>query len=132
MKREAMIALICVGVFGCGRGSPSPSVATSAAANNGKVTICHFPPGDVLHAQTVSIDYAALSAHLAHHDVVGPCNQLAPAINLQSPNLSPSACCNDPSCDRNAFAKAGGICPGDPRVLGPIPPQVTSASSQRR
>lgn len=31
-----------------------------------------------------------------------------------------NACCSDPTCDRRAFAAAGGVCPGDPRIRGPL------------
>lgn len=30
------------------------------------------------------------------------------------------ACCSDPTCDRGAYAASGGVCPGDPRIRGPL------------
>ena len=38
-----------------------------------------------------------------------------------------NACCNDPACDQAAFAAAGGICPGDPRIRGPLPVEAPLA-----
>lgn len=38
--------------------------------------------------------------------------------------VSPNACCADALCDRAAFAKNGGTCPGDPRINGPLPPRA--------
>ena len=39
----------------------------------GKVTICHTPPGNPAKAKTLSIGAAAVPAHLAHGDILGPC-----------------------------------------------------------
>lgn len=38
-----------------------------------------------------------------------------------------NACCSDPTCDRTAFAAAGGICPGDPRIQGALPVEAPIA-----
>lgn len=38
-----------------------------------------------------------------------------------------NACCSDPTCDRFAFASAGGVCPGDPRIRGPLPAEAPNA-----
>lgn len=37
------------------------------------------------------------------------------------------ACCSDPTCDRRAYTAAGGVCAGDPRIRGPLAPQVQAA-----
>jgi hypothetical protein len=39
-----------------------------------KVTICHFPPGNPGNRHTITIDASALSAHKAHGDTVGECD----------------------------------------------------------
>jgi len=38
-----------------------------------KVVVCHYPPGNPDNAHTIVIDAAALPAHQAHGDTVGPC-----------------------------------------------------------
>lgn len=38
-----------------------------------------------------------------------------------------NACCSDPTCDRAAFTVAGGVCPGDPRIRGPLPVEAPIA-----
>jgi hypothetical protein len=40
-----------------------------------QVVICHYPPGNHGNAQTISVDVAALPAHKAHGDTLGPCPQ---------------------------------------------------------
>ncbi|MCG3165186.1 MAG: hypothetical protein POELPBGB_00948 [Bacteroidia bacterium] len=40
---------------------------------NGKVLMCHVPPGNPANAHTISISANAVPAHLAHGDVVGSC-----------------------------------------------------------
>ncbi len=40
---------------------------------NGKVTICHVPPGNPDNAHTISVSPNAADAHLRHGDYCGPC-----------------------------------------------------------
>lgn len=40
---------------------------------DGKVTICHRPPGDPGKARTITVSVKASAAHLAHGDSCGPC-----------------------------------------------------------
>jgi len=37
------------------------------------ITICHYPPGNTSNPITITINVAALPAHLAHGDHIGPC-----------------------------------------------------------
>lgn len=39
----------------------------------GKVAVCHIPPGNYANARTIFVDEHAVPAHLAHGDTVGPC-----------------------------------------------------------
>lgn len=38
-----------------------------------KVVICHIPPGNPANAHTIEVGASAVSAHLAHGDVLGAC-----------------------------------------------------------
>jgi len=38
-----------------------------------KVTICHFPPGDPSDFETQTVAAPSVPAHLAHGDLLGPC-----------------------------------------------------------
>ena len=38
-----------------------------------QVTICHMPPGRPSNGRTITISINALPAHLAHGDIIGPC-----------------------------------------------------------
>ncbi|MCZ6652628.1 MAG: right-handed parallel beta-helix repeat-containing protein [Planctomycetota bacterium] len=40
---------------------------------DGRVTICHLPPGNLNKARTIIVNMRALPAHLAHGDFCGPC-----------------------------------------------------------
>ncbi|MCZ6654091.1 MAG: right-handed parallel beta-helix repeat-containing protein [Planctomycetota bacterium] len=40
---------------------------------DGRVTICHLPPGNLNNARTIIVNMRALPAHLAHGDFCGPC-----------------------------------------------------------
>jgi hypothetical protein len=42
---------------------------------DGKVTICHIPPGNPENAHTISVGASAVAAHLAHGDTLGPCEK---------------------------------------------------------
>ena len=41
--------------------------------DDGKVTICHMPPGNTENAKTITISESAVAAHLAHGDSLGTC-----------------------------------------------------------
>jgi hypothetical protein len=43
------------------------------AAGNGKVDICHIPPGNPSNAHTITVSKSAVPAHLAHGDKLGDC-----------------------------------------------------------
>jgi len=58
----------------------------------GNITICHKPPTP---DQTISINFAALPAHLAHGDSIGPCQTASP-----TPSPSPSPSPEPEECDK--------------------------------
>jgi len=49
---------------------------SAAYAGSAKVEVCHIPPDDPGNFHTIKINENALTAHLAHFDLVGPCNSL--------------------------------------------------------
>jgi hypothetical protein len=59
--------------FGSGEASGArvfvPATPSAKAAGNGKVDVCHFPPGNPDNVQQISVSSKALSAHLGHGDV---------------------------------------------------------------
>jgi len=42
---------------------------------DGRVTICHIPPGNPDNARTITVRVNAIPAHLAHGDHCGPCQE---------------------------------------------------------
>lgn len=43
-------------------------------ADDGPVTICHYPPGNNANGQTITVGAASVAAHMAQHgDTMGPC-----------------------------------------------------------
>jgi hypothetical protein len=52
--------------------APPPPPAP-APSGGGQVTLCHYPGGDKNKGHTLSVGQAAVSAHLAHGDKLGPC-----------------------------------------------------------
>ena len=46
----------------------------------GKVTICHLPPGNPGNAQTLDVNTSAVNAHLAHGDRIGECSSCDPTV----------------------------------------------------
>jgi riboflavin synthase alpha subunit len=53
---------------------PAPPPPPPPPSGSGQVTICHYPGGDKNKGHTLSVGQAAVSAHLAHGDRLGPCN----------------------------------------------------------
>jgi len=45
---------------------------------NGKVLVCHIPPGNPANAHTICIGAPAVAAHLAHGCTLGPCTSSPP------------------------------------------------------
>jgi hypothetical protein len=69
MLRGAMLVLALTGMV--------MTTPTSAQADGqDKVTICHVPPGNPENAQTITIGFPAVEAHMANHegDFFGPCD----------------------------------------------------------
>ena len=49
--------------------------STCPADADGRVTICHIPPGNPDNAHTITVGPNAVPAHLAHGDLCGPCEE---------------------------------------------------------
>ena len=56
---------------------------------NGKVILCHIPPGNPADAHTIEVGAPAMRAHLAHGDTLGACepsgNETSPPQNNTQP-----------------------------------------------
>ena len=50
-----------------------------AVGNNGKVDVCHFPPGNAQNSHTLNVSPNAVKAHLAHGDYIGACGACSPS-----------------------------------------------------
>ncbi|OIO70440.1 MAG: hypothetical protein COW19_00290 [Zetaproteobacteria bacterium CG12_big_fil_rev_8_21_14_0_65_55_1124] len=48
--------------------------SASASGRSSKATICHIPPGNPGNQHTISVSQSAVSAHMAHGDVMGACS----------------------------------------------------------
>ena len=59
-------------------GSLDHSVVTFKVieGGGGRLTLCHAPPGKPAKAHTITVGQAAVPAHLAHGDSLGPCDML--------------------------------------------------------
>ena len=53
---------------------PPPAPPSPAPSGGGQVTICHYPGGNKNKGHTLSVGQAAVRAHLAHGDKLGPCD----------------------------------------------------------
>jgi LPXTG-motif cell wall-anchored protein len=70
----------------------SIGAAPAAAGTDGKVTVCHVPPGNPSNAHNIVISVNALPAHLAHGDTVGPCTYPPRNLALIAPaTVAPGA-----------------------------------------
>jgi cysteine-rich repeat protein len=72
---------VCDMLAGCvSTGDPCPGGTTcnddtdTCEGVPDKVVICHIPPGNPDNEHTIRVDAAALPAHLAHGDFIGPCD----------------------------------------------------------
>lgn len=62
---------------GCDIGAYEAEEAEPCADNDGdgRITICHVPPGNPDNPHTIAVSPNALPAHLAHGDHCGPCEE---------------------------------------------------------
>lgn len=57
-------------------------VATTAKGGDGRVTICHIPPGNEDNAHEIVVSSNAVNAHLQHGDLLGACDTEVGTIPL--------------------------------------------------
>ncbi|HYO53023.1 hypothetical protein [Archangium sp.] len=58
---------------GDSQGSGVGEEGTSSGNDEGKVTLCHIPPGNPARAHTITVGQPAVRAHLQHGDTLGAC-----------------------------------------------------------
>jgi hypothetical protein len=69
------------------------------SCGNGKVLICHRPPGNPANEHTLCVGAPAVNAHMTHHpDSLGACNATADAGVTPIVNCANPACDSSPSC----------------------------------
>jgi len=69
VRADGTIVIVSVNVIFAPLPTPAPPVS-----GGGQVIICHYPGGDKSKGHTLSVGSAAVSAHLAHGDKLGPCS----------------------------------------------------------
>jgi cysteine-rich repeat protein len=57
--------------------APDPAAPVEA---EGRVTLCHLPPGNPANPRTIEVGETAVAAHLAHGDALGACVEEPEAI----------------------------------------------------
>ncbi len=71
VRADGTIVIVSIDVIFAPLPTPVPPPPTSGG---GQVIICHYPGGDKSKGHTLSVGSAAVSAHLAHGDKLGPCS----------------------------------------------------------
>ena len=83
----------------------------AAQSADGKVTICHIPPGNPANAHEITVGEPAVRAHVEQHgDRVGGC-----CVQVGEPCKTNSDCCQDQaklSCRVDPSSPTGGSCGG--------------------
>lgn len=72
LNRKFALAVLVVGLAGFG------GTAATHADSQGKVDVCHIPPGNPANAHTINVSVNAVPAHLAHGDFLGACEAPPP------------------------------------------------------
>src|SRR3712207_2319110 len=58
---------------GASRGGGSTTADEGDTTDDGRVTVCHIPPGNPANAHTIRVGPPAVKAHLKHGDTLGAC-----------------------------------------------------------
>ncbi len=73
---------------------PDDEPGNGSSCDDGKIAVCHVPPGNPANAHTICVGAKARDAHLKHGDTLGPCGQMASIVRVLDvqpavPNLRP-------------------------------------------
>jgi hypothetical protein len=71
MKSKYVVAVLVIVLATLG-------AAVSLADSQGKVDICHIPPGNPANAHIINVSVNAIPAHLAHGDTLYVCKTPEP------------------------------------------------------
>ena len=83
-KKTLFLIICCVGIVGFHM--------SGAIAGEGKVDVCHIPPGNPENAHTITISENAVATHLDHGDHLGACDSAVTEAVRDSGDTSLSAC----------------------------------------
>ncbi len=84
--------------------------ATTFAASDPKVQVCHIPPGNPGNYHTLTVSASALKAHLAHGDLAGPCGDFCAWLCDDGDACTQDAGAFDPATGRCACTNAPVDC----------------------
>ena len=74
---KKLVAASLIAVLGA-FGAVASLQAKSHGKSQGKVDICHIPPGNPANAHVINVSVNAIPAHLAHGDHLGSCDAPPP------------------------------------------------------
>ena len=104
IKICALLSGVCCLLFAAQAASASGSCEPGP---DGKVVLCHIPPGNPANAHTISVGHKAVRAHLRHGDVCGPCEASG---CFDDDDCAPGQICHDGECITPAGCQAGDEC----------------------
>ena len=121
MRIAAVVAVLLLCACGGGQDRSSSDGAVerelakaqsaAAASPDGKVTICHIPPGNPANAHEITVGEPALHAHIRQHgDRVGHC-----CVEAGAACTTDADCCQDQArlvCGADPASPTGRSCRG--------------------
>jgi len=93
-------------------------LGSSAAWAGPKVEVCHVPPGNPANFHTITVSEKAFSAHLAHGDLAGACNQMCATLcdDGNACTIDDTGDCEQNGCPASPVAVScddGNVCTSD-------------------
>jgi Kazal-type serine protease inhibitor domain len=119
-----LVAGLAIGASSAGckpeKSHPGNGAGQGGASNDGKVCLCHIPPGNPANAHTICIGAPAVKAHLGHGDTLGPCGEICGGSTGRTCDADQFCRQEEGVCIEGAQGRCADVPPSCQAVFAPV------------